>query len=131
MGFGMAIPQAPVMSVQAQARQRVMRGCAKALALIVVLCVISITFDEILVRALVRRQVRAGMKESELLEKWGKPAQFWRPDPSHARAWWISTDATVTGSALLYTRFYFFGNVMVVYLSPDGTVERVDVRSSS
>ena len=87
--------------------------------------------NEFVVKAIICRQIRPGMRETELRERWGEPKRTWKQAPAKSSPWWIGPEFTVTGSALLYTRIYFMGNVLVVYVSPKGVVERVDIKSSS
>lgn len=127
----MATEQGSVTSSTVIKRQRVLRSCAVLLVIALMVAIFTPVWEAGVLRGIILRDVRPGMSEATLRARWGEPKRTWKPDPTKARPWWTNSSFTVTGCALLYTRIYFFGNVMVIYVSPDGIVERVDLVESS
>ncbi len=127
----MATEPGTVTSATVIQRQRMLRSCAVLLVIVLAVAMFPLAWEVGVLRGIILRDVRPGMSEATLRARWGEPKRTWKHDPTKARPWWTNSSFTVTGSALLYTRIYFFGSVMVIYVSPGGIVERVDLVESS
>lgn len=112
-------------------RKSALGGCAVLIALLVVLGGAPEIWGYAVVRPLVKRSILPGTSEVQVAGDWGAPRRSWDLTLRASRPWWVDPEQPSRGRALLYVRWYFCGNVAVVYVNDAGSVERVSVRSSS
>lgn len=112
-------------------RKSALGGCAILAVLVIVLGGAPEIWGFVAIRPLVSRSIRTGMSEAQVISAWGEPRRSWDVARPGDRPWWVDQEFSGRGRALLYVRWYFWGNVAVVYVNEAGAVERVSVRSSS